>query len=602
MTCRSLIALGLIALAGGALAYGVDVRAALRHEIESTCVPVNSALFRMRQPDGVERVFVRDHDDPNYLHCTTPPWVGAIRSEGRMINILTSPEFKGEKTEFCFIDGVLRYMSVGKKDYEFPVGCFASPTNSIESLWPAAELTEAEKKDNDMWKGAGRLRLFSSNPNRAALIFVEVALIALGLAFFAGSALWRLHGVLWTLISVILLLQTQSRGGFLALVAGGAILFFFRWRQGLSRRLLLALVVAVFLLGGFAVVAKTGERVTVGAVAIGEDRSAQSRLFVWKEVPRMIAAAPLGWGLWKSGPAYNGWFEKSERMHMMGDLFNDHFSRMVEGGFVMGGLYVLVWSVLLLGGWCWAWRGGSALPLAVCAAYFVASSFNPMNWWTPGFYVPAAVLAWGAWGIWKGRFVTSGRKSAFPLMRLFAWAGGLTAAVLAGMVIVAWMAPAQDVPLRVGWQGRRVIVGEGEPKVWLVDDGFVLSGDYPGFPGREIREYYRAHPEAEPLGIVSDFGALPGKGVERLVVTGMRCWDYCKCPRSFKQVVLLTPPFGYDKISKIVEKGEEVQLLTGQFAARLTGSDWCAAGGIHIVRGAETYVPDWLGMLIKRVK
>ena len=602
MACRSLIAFGLIALAGGAQAYGVDVRAALRHEIESTCVPVNSALFRMRQPDGVERVFVRDHDDPNYLYCTTPPWVGGIRSEGRMINILTSPEFKGEKTEFCFIDGVLRYMSVGEKDYEFPVGCFVSPTNSIESLWPAAELTEAEKKDNDMWKGGGRLRLFSNNPNRAALIFAEVAMIMLGVALFASSGIWRLHGVLWALISVLLLLQTQSRGGFLALMAGFAILIFFRWRQGLSRRILCLLAAAVFLVGVFAVVAKTGERVTVGAVAIGEDRSAQSRLFVWREVPRMIAAAPLGWGLWKSGSAYNGWFEKPERMHMMGDLFNDHFSRMVEGGFVMGGLYVFVWSFLLIGGWRWAWRGGSAVPLAVCSAYFIASAFNPMNWWTPGFYVPSAVLAWWVLKIWADRSSAEEGNFDSPLLKTASWSIAATVTVLAGVALAAMLAHEQDVPLRVGWMGKRVIVGKGDPKVWLVDDGFVLSGDYPGFPWREIRAYYRAHPETEPMGVVSDFNALPGKGVDRLIVTGIRCWDYCKIQRSFEQVVLLTPQFGYDKISKKIGKSGKVHLLTGQFAARLTGLDQCVAGGVHVVKGAETFVPGWLDMLTMRVK
>lgn len=590
-TCKKLIALCVIAVAGGAFAYGVDVREALRHETESTCVPINSELFRMRQPDGVERIFVRDRDDPNYLHCTTPPWVGAIRSDGRMINILTSPEFKGEKTEFCFVDGVLRYMSVGKKDYEFAEGCFPSPTNSIESLWPAAELTEEEKASNDMWKNGGRLRVFSNNPNRAALIFAEVAMIALGVAFF-GISFWRLHGAMWALITVILLFETQSRGGFLAFLVGAAILLFFRWRKGLSRRLVVMLGLVALLLGGFAAVSKTGERVT--AVAVENDRSARSRLAIWREVPRMVAAAPFGWGLWKSGPAYNGWFERQERMHMIGDLFCDHFSRFVEGGFVMGGLYVFAWAFVLVGGLRWARKGGSPVPLAVCTAYFVASSFNPMNWWTQGFLVPAAVL--GCCLIRRGRVLLPAVRIGLTVL----WAAGITTVALVGVAIAVARAPGPDVPLRAGWLGRRIVVGTGDPKVWLVDDGFVLNGDYPGFPGREIRAYYRANPNAEPLGIVSDFDALPTEGVDRLIVAGTRCRDYVAWTGVARQAVLLTPPFGYDKIRSKIEKGENVHLLTGGLAARLTGADKCAEERVHVIPGAEVYVPGWLDMLVKK--
>lgn len=598
MTIRiPILALCAATFAGGAFAYGVDVRAALGHQTESTCVPINSRLFRMRQPDGVERIFVRDRTDPNRLHCTVPPWLGAVRPERRMINIFTAPDFKGEKTEFCFVDGVLRFMSVGKKDYEFPPGCFAAPTNAVASLWPSAELTEEEEKDNDMWRGGGRLRLFSKNPNRAALIFAELAMVALGIALFARSGFWRLHGVLWTLISALLLLQAQSRGGFLAFLAGSSALLFFRWRRGMGRRMLIALAVIVLLLGGFAVASKVGTRMTVGIVQTEGDHSSQSRMLIWKEIPRMISAAPFGWGLWKSGPAYNSWFEKPENMHMIGDLFNDHFSRIVEGGFVCGGAYVFLWAFVLVWGWRLGWRGGSPVALAVCAAYFVASSFNPMNYWTPGFSVPAAVLAWG---MWTGKFMTSGKDPASPLLRLLVWAGGVTAVVLAGVAVVAWMAPEQDVPLRVGWQGRRVIVGKGEPQVWLADDGFVLSGDYYGFPGKEIRAYYREHPDAEPLGIVTDLRDLP-EGIDRLVVTGKLCVPYVRQVRPLaRHVILLTPPFGSDTIAKNLVERADLHILTGGHVARLTGDEGTKNPRVHAYPGAEVYVPGWLDVVVRK--
>ena len=576
----------------------MDVRAALRHEVESTCVPINSALFRMRQPDGIERILVRNPEDPNCLRCATKPWIGAIRPERRMINVLTSPDFKGEKTEFCFVDGRLRFMSVGKKDYEFKPSDYAAPTNSVAALWPSTELTEEEKKGTDIWKKSGRLRLFSKNPNRTALIFVELAVVALGIALFAGSWVWRLPGVLLTLGSAFFMFQAQSRGGFLAFLAGSAVLLFFRFRHGISRRLLVTVSLCVALVVGLALVTKTAGRMTAGTVAVEGDRSSQNRLVIWQEVPRMIAAAPFGWGLWKSGPAYNGWFEKPENMHMIGDLFNDHLSRFVEGGFVFGGLYVFVWALLLVGGLSFAWRGGSPVQLAVCAAYFVASTFNPMNWWMPGFFVPVAVLAWG---MWTGKFMTSGRESASPLMRLFAWAAGVTAVVLAGVAVVAWLAPEQDVPLRVGWLGRQVIVGRGEPKVWLVDDGFVLSGDYYGFPGKEIRAYYRAHPDAEPLGIVTDLRDVP-EGVDRLVVTGRECVPYIREGHPQTQhVVLLTPPFGSDTIPRKMIESTDLHVLTGEYAARLTGDDKVRSPRVHVCPGAEAYVPNWLDVVVGKL-
>lgn len=310
----------------------------------------------------------------------------------------------------------------------------------------------------------------------------------------------------------------------------------------------------------------------------------------------MIAAAPFGWGLWKSGPAYNSWFEKQENMHMIGDLFNDHLSRMVEGGFVMGGLYVFVWALLFAWTLRLAWRGGPPLPLAVCAAYFVASSFNPMNWWTPGFYLPVAVLVWGAWRM-------------LPDKLTVICAGGVTAVVLAGVAAVALLAPEQDVPLKVGWLGRRVIVGEGEPKVWLVDDGFVLSGDYYGFPGREIRTYYRDHAGVEPMGIVTDLSDLPN-GVDRLVVTGRSCVPYLQDPRVLaKHVILLTPPFGGDTIydinsNKVKEKFEKADLhiLTGEHVARLTGDDRRKNPRVHVYPGVAAYVPGWLGIVLRKSK
>lgn len=556
--------------------------------VESTCVPINCDMFWVTLPDGKADAFVRTEKDANLL-AGTYPWFGVVRPELRMVNIATQASYKGRARQYGYVDGRLRFVDengVARKVDEAPR---PKQTADIRGFWPTEETYEEQRRSVDYWRGGSRLRLFSANPNRTALVFAQVALIALGIAFFARALIWRLHGFLWLFISVLLLFQTQSRGGILALVVGAAVLCFFRVRRGVSKRVLVVFAVASMLLLGFAMTTKVADRLTLRPQTVGDARSNQSRLFIWREVPRMIAAAPWGWGLWKSGPAYNGWFEDFERRHMIGDLFNDHLSRFVEGGFVMGGLYVFVWALIVVWGWRQAWSGGSPLPLAVCAAYFVASTFNPMNWWTKGFYLPAAVLVWGLWRM---------RKCGF--LKTVIWSEMITAVVLAGVAVVTWTSLEQDVPLRVGWLGHRVIVGKGEPNVWVADDGFVLNGNFNGYPGREFRKFYTRRPNAEAVGLVERVCDLPSE-MDRLVLTGTCGEDYLKMnnPPKARQLVFLTPPFGSGKIPQKLREGCEVHVLTGEFAAQRTGDDLKKADWVHVIPGAQVYVPGWLDVIVK---
>lgn len=566
---------------------------------ESTCVPINCDMFWVTFPDGKADAFVRTEKDANLL-AGTYPWFGVVRPERRMVNIATQASYKGPARQYGYVDGHLRFAEEKGQERTVEPVVRHGRAGDIRAFWPTEETYEEQRRSVDYWRGAGRLRWFSGNPNRTALIFVEFGLIVLCIGLFAGNWIFRIGGLGLFLAASCLTFLTESRGGFLALVTGGVILGFFRFRRGITRRMILG-ALAVCLLGGVGVVvSKCGERFTTGIVKTEKDKSSQDRLFIWREVPRMISAAPWGWGLWKSGPAYNDWFEDFERRHMIGDLFNDHLSRFVEGGFVMGGLYVLVWALLFVWGLRLAWSGGSPLPLAVCAAYFVASTFNPMNWWTKGFYLPVAVLAWGMWKSWTGRSMTSGKESASPLMRLLVWAGGVTAVVLAGVGVIAWTAPGQDVPLRVGWMGHRVIVGRGEPKVWVADDGFVLNGNFNGYPGREFRKFYSRRPDAEAVGLVERVCDLPPE-MERLVLTGTCGEDYLKMdnPPKARHLVFLTPPFGSDRIPQELRETCDVHLLTGEFAAQRTGDDLRKADWVHVIPGAQVYVPGWLDVIVK---
>ena len=174
---------------------------------------------------------------------------------------------------------------------------------------------------------------------------------------------------------------------------------------------------------------------------------------------------------------------------------------------------------------------------------------------------------------------------------------------MAGIAVVAWRAPEQDIPLRASWMGHRVVAGKGDAQVWVVEDGFVLDGNYFGFPGREIREFYRAHPDAEALGLVSDLGHLPKK-MRTLVLAGKACEPYLGLPKGRRPVaecvVFLSPSLKYDKILQKVGSAENVHIVLGEFVARLEGGCAGAPENVHVIPGAELYIPGWLDSVIMR--
>lgn len=555
--------------------------------VESTCVPINSDMFHVVFPSGKDACFLRDAEDSSVLRGPHP-WYGVDRPKLKMVNIATQPSYRGQACEYGYVRGRLRFASEGGKDREIDSSKMAHPQGDVRDFWPTKKETADELKKSDMWGGGGRLRLISRNPNRTALFLAHLTLIALSVVLFAKSMAWRIHGALLTLIFLILQFQALSRGGILSFLCGTALMVYFRFRRQWTLKRVGLLVLGGLLLTG-ACLFMYRNRLTQ---EVSEEGNERSRTVIWRQVPRMMAAAPLGWGLWESGPAYNAWFEKFERHHMIGDLFNDHLSRLVEGGFVGGGLYVFAWCLVFCAGCKWAYRGHSAVFLAIWATYFVASSFNPMNYWGKSFWIPGLVSS-----VWLLRvFRTKGGwRCLSPLLP-----GCLAVGILAGLGVVVACAPASDVPLRVSAWGRRVVVGHGEPKAWVVDDDFVLSGDYNGYPGRELRRFYLKHPQAEALGLVKRIEDLPPE-VDRLLLTGLRCEDYLgmKDPPKAKQLIFLTPPFGSDKIPASLRQVCEVHLATGEFAALRTGDDRKREPWIHVVSGAQVYVPGWLNIAVK---
>ena len=99
--------------------------------VESTIVPLNPYMLRMRQPDGVERILQRDPSQPEVLMCPEP-WVGEVR--GSQTIVMTNPEFKDGQTGFLFERGRLKQMILDGKEYRITKG--EQKYASVGELWP----------------------------------------------------------------------------------------------------------------------------------------------------------------------------------------------------------------------------------------------------------------------------------------------------------------------------------------------------------------------------------------------------------------------------------------------------------------------------------
>lgn len=198
--------------------------------VESTCVPLNYRMWRAALPNGERQDFLQDDDNPLILHgIGERTWVGVRRPDDGLINILTRPGVKKTpKVELGYLQGYLRFMDCCGRQYEFAKPTV--PTNSLSSFWKEKRCP-ADQTKVGIWRDSSRLTFLSSNPNRSAILFVQLALIALGVLLVAHG--WKRHvSILCLCGALILLFLTGSRGGGVAFALGAMaeVLVVFRAR------------------------------------------------------------------------------------------------------------------------------------------------------------------------------------------------------------------------------------------------------------------------------------------------------------------------------------------------------------------------------------
>ena len=547
---------------------------------QASFVPLNGSVFRMRQPDGQARFFVRDADEPNLLHGEQP-WFAEI--DGARTLVMTDPDFKGGQTGFMFLNGFLRRLLADGQEYKVPPVSAVKSADGIARLWPAPENRLVADTVPDIWKDSSRLRLWFDNPNKAGLLFAEFALVALALVFLRSVG-WRILGGVLFLASFAGLALTASRGAFLAFVFGLLALALMRARSLFTWRRIAILASVGVVVVGCLVAFKQGDR--FGRNLFREGARETSRLVVWKSVPRMMVDAPGGWGFGNSARAYINWYqEKSDCL--LKNLISGHLTFLVEAGWPLRFAYLFVWTFLLVLAFAQSLKGKNPIPAAVLVAFAVAGFFNPVLT-VPELWLLPLVAA----GCVIGRLRAD---RARPWRTCAVCAACVAGLALVGVAVVgAFM---QD-GVRVCKSGGTVCLNGARPDVWLVDDDYVLHGGYWWLFGRELRDYFSKRSSARAVGRSLSIDDLP-REVDTLVLAGEAGRAYLDCAQRPKaaHTIFLSPPFGWNEIPEDVLSSSDVLLVAGALAMRFQHLPDERPEWVRLVPGAELYIPGWTSYL-----
>jgi hypothetical protein len=490
------------------------------------------------------------------------------------------------------------------------------------------------------------------NPNKTAALIALLMIVLWALPLVRRWLFWVALPAFTAL--GICLMQTMSRGGFLAVMAGmGVLLWHVRravWPWPRWRVLAAGTAVMVIFVG--AVVLQTTHRFAQGP----EDRSITNRLEIWKRAPRMMVDAPYGWGLGQSGNAFMSWYQPLEKSERYRTLVNSHLTWLTEFGWPLHGAYVLSWAMVLA--LCFGLgKARMPMPLPESAADTenednktkANGSSEPTNYsrFTSRFQIGLGVAA----GIWVAFGVASGFSSVaeepllwiLPLLSLGgvliarvwqkiwptsrAWGVAIVAtlAVLAGLFAIgvsgvgmgdigangsggsalkltflqngSWVVEPQS------QLGREHATGRGAkhpmmPKVWLLvasdNTERTIAATYP----RDFRVWCQGQTQLPSVGFAASVKELPPLADCRLAVFGALSkaeWVALgERVKACKEVLLASPNIFPNELNWPPEAWAKTTVVFGEFSTRSTLTAWRnAAASFRLLDGTGDFFQDW---------
>lgn len=419
------------------------------------------------------------------------------------------------------------------------------------------------------YRGVLRWSLWYDNPNVAAVLLALATLALFHLGIRAWTRRRFLDYVLVGLsfVTGYALLHTFSRGGILAFALGMMVLLTdVLWMRSGRKVLAACLGLLAFILCSSVYLGTAARCVGTSVV---RDGSVVNRLAIWRNAPRMIADAPGGWGLGRSAAAFREWYQPLSVNDRYDSLVSSHLTWLVEFG--RGGrfLYILGWMLaIVLGGL--HWRRRNPLPLAVWIAFGTAASFSTVLDRWELWVLPLALLI---------RRVRIERwRVVFPILCLLA---GL--AVFAIELLGRVLTPTGTDGIRCLERGRHVVIGEGEPAVWVVRDEVSMGGEA---CGRDLRACGCPRPTA-----VVDSLALVPDTAETLVV-GCAASSHLDELRRFARLrrLMVLSPTGDVDWRRYVVPSAKVSVCHGELSSNCPDDE---SSECLILPGMGEYIPIW---------
>ena len=507
------------------------------------------------------------------------------------------------RTKYCFKEGVL-------SSIESPGGAtrFFNPParldGGIAALFPdgPAGKNDAEKDkglSDEIWAESDRFNAFYGNPNKTAMLFVQLALVLLAAAVALprrGSVL-RIAGAAVCAAGAagcaVCMFMTWSRGGFVALAAGVAILAT-RFLRFTPRRI--AIAAAALALAGCALwFAPGSERWTKNLFKVDESNSL--RVNIMKAFPRMLHDAPEGWGAGNSGAAYVTWYRPDGEMHLVRALVSTHFTWLAEAGWPGRFAYIAGWLfVFCVSGR--AWREGKPLPAAITAAFATAMTFNHAGeewtlWIAPAVCVAPAAIRYPVL-----------HKSGAACMAICSTAAALC---ICG-ILHHEGSPRKNTP-SIRKSGALVFVNENRAvangntnTVYIASDSFATGGWM--FAGKELLAFCENSYGLPAVAVTDEtMDGIPDK-VPRLVLTGRACREYMRrmnagepCCRP-DSLLMISPACDISEIAPAAARTPRFRAIAGSLAMRRMKDPDFRPEWLRVVKGVELYIPNWLGIAV----
>ena len=418
------------------------------------------------------------------------------------------------------------------------------------------------------YNGMVRWQFGFDNPNKLAVLAVELVLVGLALACSARRFV-RILGTALAVGSLYILLHTFSRGGIVALAVASVPLVLAILRRMKSMRTLVKVGFLTVAVGFCLLSIQMG---VVGRLApefLREDRSVGNRLELWQTAPRMMLDAPFGWWIGNSGEAYMQWYQPLDRKERYRTLVNSHLTWIVETGIVGGIIWLLGWSAVLSFGFVVGRRQGTWLCWAEWVALFVAALFSSVceSWWL--WIIPLMTLVC---------VLVSLRWSFLRLALL--WGIGLTGFLgcVASATLVLWDKEGAQL---IRKRDYGIQIGRTSPLFWLVPDSRVLGGEmYP----REIREFLATRPTASFV-VAQDARQIPDEA-EVVVVCG-EADDAGR--RGRRKTIWLSPK----RMDLRLDARQVIIVGTLSSLPEISGS----VENVVRIEGAGDYIPNWMSLL-----